>query len=127
MNPLPNRPIKLLIVEDSHLISVRLKFSFDRIAGLDIVIADRIALALDCFRTLQPALVILDIDLPDGNGIDLLQTIKRERPATRVMMFSNHDCFRQRCKDRGADYFFDKSVEFEVLAATVHALTAVGS
>lgn len=116
--------MKLLIVEDSPLVSVRLKAAFAPIAGLEIVIADRLALACDCFRTLQPALVILDIDLPDGSGLDLLHKIKRECPATRVMMFSNHDCFRQRCKDRGADYFFDKSAEFEELAATVHGLAA---
>lgn len=117
--------MKLLIVEDSNPVSVRLKRAFGGIAALDIVFADRIALALERFHTLQPELVILDIDLPDGNGMDLLQTIKRERPATRVMMFSNHDDFRQRCKTRGADYFFDKSEEFEGLAATVQALAAV--
>ncbi|MFZ2853588.1 MAG: response regulator transcription factor [Rhodocyclaceae bacterium] len=117
--------MKLLIVEDSNLVSVRLKLAFGQIAALDIVFADRIELGLERFRALQPELVILDIDLPDGNGMDLLQTIKHERPAARVMMFSNHDYFRQRCKDQGADYFFDKSEEFESLAVTVQALTAV--
>lgn len=114
--------MKLLIVEDSKLVSSRLQLAFGKIAALETEIADRLGLALERFRTLQPEIVILDIELPDGNGLDLLQTIKRERPATRVLMFSNHDFFRQRCTIQGADYFFDKSWEFEALTSTVQSL-----
>lgn len=114
--------MKLLIVEDSSLVSTRLQLAFGKIPALGIEIADRLGLALERFRALQPELVILDIELPDGNGLDLLRTIKRERPATRVLMFSNHDFVRQRCKLEGADYFFDKSGAFEALAATVQSL-----
>lgn len=119
--------MRLLIVEDSPLISSRLLRAFCRLPALDSEIADRLGLALERFRLLQPELVILDFELPDGNGLDLLQTIKRERPATRVLMFSNHDFFRQRCTSRGADYFFDKSGEFDALTATVYSLAGKGS
>jgi two-component system, OmpR family, response regulator len=119
--------MKLLIVEDSPLISSRLQRAFGKVPALDTEIVDCLGLAQQRFRLLQPELVILDIELADGNGLDLLQTIKRERPATRVLMFSNHDFCRQRCKTQGADYFFDKSGEFEALTATVHALAGAGS
>lgn len=116
--------MKLLIVEDSSLVSLRLQRAFGKVPALETEVADRLELALARFRALQPELVILDIELPDGNGIDLLQTIKRERPSTRVLMFSNHDFLRQHCKTRGADDFFDKSAEFEALVSTVRSLAA---
>lgn len=114
--------MKLLIIEDSNLVASRLQLALGTIAVLETELTDRLSLALERFRALQPDLVILDIELPDGNGIDLLQTIKRERPATRVLMFSNHDFCRRRCKTLGADYFFDKSGEFEALTETVQFL-----
>jgi len=114
--------MKLLIVEDSGLVSRRLQLAFAPLSALETEIVDRFGLALERFRVLQPELVILDIDLPDGNGLDLLKAIKGERPATRVLMFSNHDIFRQRCIFLRADYFFDKSWEFEELAATVQSM-----
>lgn len=116
--------MKLLIVEDSNLVSTRLQLAFGKVAALETEIADCLELALALFRTLQPELVILDIELPDGNGLDLLQTIKCERPATQVLMFSNHEFFRQRCTALGADYFFDKSGEFEALALMVQSLVS---
>jgi two-component system OmpR family response regulator len=118
--------MKLLIVEDSNLVSTRLQLAFAALAGLETEVVDRLGAARERFRAAQPELVILDIELPDGNGLDLLQTIKRERPATRVLMFSNHDFCRGHCQRLGADYFFDKSVEFEELALTVQSLAAPG-
>ncbi|BAL26471.1 PleD family two-component system response regulator [Azoarcus sp. KH32C] len=119
--------MKLLIVEDSKPVSKRLQHAFGRLPALETEIADTLRQALERFRLCQPQLVLLDIELPDGNGIELLQTIKRERPATWVLMFSNHEIYRQRCKAEGADYFFDKSGEFEVLACIVQSLAEANS
>jgi two-component system, OmpR family, response regulator len=119
--------MKLLIVEDSKPVSTRLQRAFGKLAALETEIADTFGQGLERFRASHPQLVLLDIELPDGNGLDLLQTIKRERPGTRVLMFSNHDIYRQRCEAEGADYFFDKSDEFEVLACTVQSLAEANS
>ena len=60
-------------------------------------------------------MAILDIDVPDGNGIELLEWIKKEYPAIIVIMFSNNadPFFRKAAENSGADYFLDKSMEFE--------------
>ena len=71
------------------------------------------------FRELEPEMVILDVQLPDGSGLDLLGTIKQERPNTRVLMFSNYALYRKRCVAEGADDFFDKPMDLERLTATV--------
>jgi DNA-binding NarL/FixJ family response regulator len=59
--------------------------------------------------------VVLDIQVPGINGMDLLAQFKREHPACVVMMLTTYAFkeFRQRCAALGADHFFDKSTEFE--------------
>ena len=71
--------------------------------------------SLNMIRTLQPDIVILDIRLKGGSGIDLLQVIKNEFPGILVIMLTNYPYpqYQRRCLELGADYFFDKSREFE--------------
>ncbi len=59
--------------------------------------------------------VILDVYLPDGLSLDFLKWIKTVYPKTCVIMLSNHSeaFFQASVKKLGADYFFDKSSEFE--------------
>jgi DNA-binding response OmpR family regulator len=59
--------------------------------------------------------VILDIRMPGGSGMDVLQAIKREKQAPMVIMLTNYPYpqYRKKCLGLGADYFFDKSTEFE--------------
>lgn len=116
--------MKLLIVEDSKLVSQRLKSYFATLPALEIVVADDAAAAVARFREWRPDVMILDIGLPDGNGIAVLKTIKREQPATRVLMFSNHAFCRDSCLAAGADDFFDKAAEFEALAMRVNVIAA---
>lgn len=115
--------MKLLIVEDSELIAQRLCAAFSAIPALDIATAAGFVAAAAILDAWQPQVVILDIQLPDGSGLDLLHRIKEgARPLTQVLMFSNHAYLRQRCEKEGADAFFDKGMEFEALAGSVRKL-----
>lgn len=60
-------------------------------------------------------LALLDIRLPGGSGMDLINFIKYSHPATKIAMLTNYSFpqFRRRCKDLGADYFFDKTNELD--------------
>jgi DNA-binding NarL/FixJ family response regulator len=64
---------------------------------------------------LHPDAVILDIQMPKENGISVLKKIKKDRPATIVIIFTSYpfEQYRKRCVDLGADFFFDKSMEPE--------------
>lgn len=118
--------MKLLIVEDSELVAARLRETLAAIPQLAVAVAGSCAEARENLRSWQPQLVVLDIDLPDGNGLELLRRVKLDRPATCVLMFSNHMSFRRHCVERGADAFFDKAMEFEALADAVRALAGGG-
>ncbi|MBA3705683.1 MAG: response regulator [Bacteroidetes bacterium] len=68
--------------------------------------------------------VILDIQLPDGSGIFFLKWIKENYPKICVIMFSNYSDkhHRMAAKELGADYFFDKSTEWEQILKTIAQL-----
>ena len=115
--------MKLLIVEDSKLVGERLHAYFAAaLPALEIAVAEGAVTALARFREQQPDIVILDIQLPDGNGVEVLKSIRRERPPTRMLMFSNHVFCRRQCAAAGADGFFDKASDFEALAMAVKTL-----
>ena len=81
-------------------------------------------MALAEMRARRPDAVILDIRLPGINGIELLRRIKREHPATRVMMLTNYPYpkYRQQSLAAGADYFFQKATEFDKIPDVLKSL-----
>ncbi|MFN8495984.1 MAG: response regulator transcription factor [Caldilineaceae bacterium] len=74
--------------------------------------------AVELFSKYKPEIVILDIKVPGGgglkNGIDVLRTVKKAYQ-THVIMLTNHanPKYLSECKQAGADFFFDKSTEFD--------------
>ena len=59
--------------------------------------------------------VILDIRMPGGNGLDVLRRMKLEKNAPKVIVLTNYSLpeYKEAAMKLGADYFFDKSTEFE--------------
>ena len=114
------KPILVAIADDSTVVRQRLLQNLLSIAGLQMAWqAQNAAEAIAAFRELKPQVLILDIQMPDGSGIDVLKHIKKESPETVVIMLTNYPlpAFRKCCKDTGAEYFFDKSTEFENVIA----------
>jgi DNA-binding NarL/FixJ family response regulator len=73
--------------------------------------------SLAAIRQTRPDVVILDIRMPGGNGIEVLREVKKLDPAPKVIMFTNyaHAQYRKKCEEAGADFFLDKSTEFDKL------------
>jgi DNA-binding NarL/FixJ family response regulator len=104
--------MKVMIVDDSILLQTRLSNALRRVdENMSISGAGNCKEAIDLFSHFNPDTVILDIALPDGSGINLLQRFKKEAPAVHVIMLTNYptDEFIKNCMELGADYFFDKS------------------
>ena len=76
MPPRSNHKIQVFIADDSLIVRERLVMMLDELAGIEIVgQAENVAEAISAIRKLQPDVVILDIRMPGGSGIDVLQNI----------------------------------------------------
>ena len=108
--------MQVAIVDDSAAIRARLMQKLSQIEGIQMAWqAQNAAEAIAAFQELRPEVAILDIQMPEGSGIEVLAHIKKESPQTTVIMLTNYPLppFRKCCLEAGADYFFDKSTEFE--------------
>jgi two-component system, NarL family, response regulator DevR len=87
----PKTPLRLLVVDDHEVVRQGLVSLLDRRAGFDVVaqagsVADAIAQA----ARYEPDLVIMDVRLPDGSGIEACREIRAARPQTRVVMLTSY-------------------------------------
>jgi DNA-binding NarL/FixJ family response regulator len=117
--------MKVFIVEDSSLLRERLGELVAEIKGVEMVgSANDAQMALDVMSAFKPDVVILDIRLPNGSGIEILQKLKSQLPSPRVIMFTAfpYPQYRQKCLQAGADYFFDKTTEFDHIPPVIEKL-----
>jgi DNA-binding NarL/FixJ family response regulator len=92
--PLPAQPTKtlrLLIVDDHEVVRQGLVALLDRRAGFQVVAeAANAAEAVEQARRFEPDIVVMDVRLPDGSGIEACREIRAELPATRVVMLTSY-------------------------------------
>jgi DNA-binding NarL/FixJ family response regulator len=108
--------MKVFIADDSPILRERLEFMLSEIPGIKVIgQAGNVAEAIQSIQALHPDAVILDICMPGGSGIDVLENIKKSSVAPVVIMLTGYSeaQYRQKCTALGAEYFFDKSTEFK--------------
>ena len=85
------RPLRLLVVDDHEVVRQGLVALIDRREKFQVVAeAGSVEEALEAARRFQPDLVIMDVRLPDGSGIEACREIRAELPATRVVMLTSY-------------------------------------
>ncbi len=79
--------------------------------------------AIELLERQKPDLVIMDIHLRNSNGIGVLKFIKEFYPLVKVIVLTNETLpvYRRTCLDLGADYFFDKSSDFEQVLSLINS------
>ncbi len=111
-----NHKLKVFIADDSLIVREHLVTMLDELAGIEIVgQAETVAEAIGAIQKLRPDVVILDIRMPGGSGIDVLQRVKQDEVTPIVIILTNYPYpgYRQKCMQAGADFFLDKSTEFD--------------
>lgn len=87
----PASPLRLLVVDDHEVVRQGLVSLLDRREGLQVVAeAGTVAEAVDQAHRHEPDIVIMDVRLPDGSGIEACRDIRAERPSTRVIMLTSY-------------------------------------
>jgi DNA-binding response OmpR family regulator len=118
---------KVLVVEDSILTAKQL---CESIAGLSHAIDCSTAAtekdALHIIMDSVPDIVVLDLHLKDGNGFTVLKAVKamRRKPITIVLTNFALPQYRDYAFLLGADFFFDKALEFETIPPLLDTLVA---
>jgi DNA-binding NarL/FixJ family response regulator len=120
--------IHLLIVDDSEQIRTSLRALLGSVPGIaSIREASTSSEALASVRADPPALVILDMNLPDGLGMDIIKPLKQLSPAVVIAVFTIHagPSYSKRCMALGADWFFDKATDADALLEVVRQHVAL--
>jgi DNA-binding NarL/FixJ family response regulator len=118
--------MKVFIADDSDQIRSSIKDVLHDIAGVEVVgEASNAENLTETIGRLRPQVVILDIRMPGGSGIGALKKIKAQYPSTVVIMFSDYSykLYREKSMELGADFFFEKSIEFEKIETVLKKLT----
>jgi len=114
----------ILIVEDDNLISKFMSRAIDS-AGFKSIVAENASTARMLFMSEMPNLVLLDLGLPDADGMDLLTEMKNIRSEIPVIIVSARERENEKVTalDRGADDYVTKPFGiFELMARIRTAL-----
>ena len=91
VEPTAERPLRLLVVDDHEVVRQGLAALLARRPAFQVVAeAGTVAEAMAASRRFRPDLVIMDIRLPDGTGIEACRDIRAEMPETRVVMLTSY-------------------------------------
>ncbi len=115
----------LLIVDDSSLIIERLINILGEVKMVQkVLVATNYTGAINVLSENKTDIVLLDIQMPGKNGIELLKFIVKNYPDIKVVMLTNlvSDYYQKLCKKTGAVHFMDKSKEFDLIPGIVAAL-----
>jgi DNA-binding NarL/FixJ family response regulator len=118
--------MKVFIADDSSEIRKRIIAMLSDLENIEMIReAENVQDAINSIHEFNPDVVILDIRMPGGSGIDVLKKIEKRNEAPVVIMLTNypHAQYRKKCMDAGADFFFDKSEEFEKFAEVVSGIS----
>jgi DNA-binding NarL/FixJ family response regulator len=121
----PGRPGLVLIVDDHPIMRHGLRELLSH--EMDLAVcgeAEDSSAALRLIESLKPDVVLVDISLKDGNGIDLIKRIRAQYPALRTLVASMHDehLYAERALEAGALGYVSKQ---EPVERVVEALRAV--
>jgi two-component system response regulator DesR len=123
--PQRNVPVKVFLADDSALIRERVAAMLvDR--AMDIVgQAETPQGSIDGILAAHPDVVVLDVQLEGGTGLEVLRAVRLMDPRIAFVVFSNNagPAYRKRYLHDGAQCFLDKSAEFDQLAEAVAAVS----
>jgi DNA-binding NarL/FixJ family response regulator len=86
-----DRPVRVLICDDHEVVREGLRTLFSKQPGLSVVgEAATVKEAIQAAARSKPDVVIMDVRLPDGNGIEACRAIREARPETGVIMLTSY-------------------------------------
>jgi DNA-binding NarL/FixJ family response regulator len=109
------RSLKVLVVDDSAPVRHRLIELISTLPGVEILEAAQASEARHAIRSGRPDVVVLDLHMPGGSGIEVLEALREDGPRPTTIVLTNDPTPQSRvaCFRIGADFFLDKTTEFQ--------------
>jgi DNA-binding NarL/FixJ family response regulator len=116
------KDIVIMIVDDNVNFVNRMKGLLENLDGISSInVAGDYDSAVRLLVEQTPDFLLLDINLPGKNGMEILKIVKDKNLKCEVIMITNHadEYYRNQCKKSGAKHFLDKSTEFGLVAKII--------
>jgi DNA-binding NarL/FixJ family response regulator len=124
----PEDDVRVLVVDDHELIRQGLVGAFSREPGMRVVgEADTVGSALKSYAEQRPQVVVTDLQLPDGTGLDVIRAIRKENQQAGLVVVTMHSGDEQifASMEAGASAFVGKDApSAEVVKAARHAVVS---
>lgn len=123
-----SKKIKVLIVDDSNIVVERLSVIIAEMSSVaPVLISNSFNEAVEIIKVELPDVMLLDIQLPGKNGIELLGFVKSNYPEIKIIIVTNRVSayYRNMCQEMGANSFIDKSTEFERIPEVIETLCCI--
>jgi DNA-binding NarL/FixJ family response regulator len=120
-----SKPIRLLLVDDHYMVRIGLASSLSDEPDLKVVgQAENCAEALTQFIQLQPDVMLLDLQLPDGDGSTVIRAIRQHHPKARIIILSVNETEEDihRAVAAGAAGYLPKSIAPEEMLTAIRAV-----
>ncbi|MCE3279020.1 MAG: response regulator [Bacteroidetes bacterium] len=104
----------ILIIDDEKELCLLLEnFLAKKTRSIDY--SNSLETGVEKFKKMNPDLLILDHNLPDGNGIDNISVFKKLNKSLRIIIISAMSNLRNEALEKGADFFIEKPISFSQL------------
>lgn len=122
------QPTTVLLIDDHELIRTGLTRAFERDPGMSVIgQAGSVAQAMAAYQGLKPQVVVTDLQLPDGTGLDIVRAIRQQSDTVGLVMLTMHsgDEHIFAAMEAGASAFVGKDAPArEVVSAARHSAVA---
>ena len=118
-------PVKVFLVDDSEPIRSRIARMLGDQAISVVGHGETPQASIDGILALQPDVVVLDIQLQGGTGLDVLRAVRLQAPQIPFIVLSNNagPAYRKLYRMEGAVRFLDKSADFDQLAQAIKTVS----
>ena len=119
--------IRVLIVDDHKVMRETLRSFLESLPGVEVVgEAENGRVAVQLARDKKPTVVVMDVIMPEMDGIEATRLITNEMPEVKVIVLSMQcdESYRETLRQAGASCFLPKDSAFEELIRAIEALTA---
>jgi DNA-binding NarL/FixJ family response regulator len=124
-----DRPLRVLLVDDHRVVRAGLRILLETEPGIEVVgEAGGVRDAVFATRRHAPDLIVLDVTLPDGDGVDAIDKLLAEAPEAKVLILSMEDDanYVRRAFSNGANGYVLKDAAPQELASAVREVAGGG-